>query len=206
MDSDNDMRYIRPTRSGTYGIYKNIKRKPVSFGTYDSLRTAIILRDFFMENNWDIVLKDKILAYKQNNGGEFLKYISKTKHDDYIITKGGIYYGKFDSLIEAIESKKYLEDNNWSIELKKKFQRRNVSDNELIFIQELSNNTYGIRKNVNGRTLSFGTYSTLEEAKTARDYFNTHGWNVSERFRFVKVKDKEEEEANKSYFKSRRLF
>lgn len=45
-----------------------------------------------------------------------------------------------------------------------------------------------ITKWVNGKKYYFGRFDTLEEARSVRDYFIEHGWDITERFKFRKVK------------------
>ena len=43
------------------------------------------------------------------------------------------------------------------------------------YIQKV-NNTYILRKKLPSKTVHFGTYNTLEDAKKVRDYCIQHGW------------------------------
>ena len=37
---------------------------------------------------------------------------------------------------------------------------------------------YHLRKSINRKTVWGGSYDTLEEARTVREYLNEHGWNI----------------------------
>lgn len=45
---------------------------------------------------------------------------------------------------------------------------------------------YQVAKKINGKSYSFGTYDTFEEAKNVRDYFKDNGWDINERLIFSK--------------------
>ena len=44
-----------------------------------------------------------------------------------------------------------------------------------------------IGKQINGHFYYFGNYQSLGKAKQARDYFLKNGWDVKERFKFMKM-------------------
>jgi len=47
-------------RCGNYSIRKSIKSRGVHFGTYTSLEDAIRVRDYFVENGWNIRELDNV--------------------------------------------------------------------------------------------------------------------------------------------------
>ena len=59
----------------------------------------------------------------------------------------------------------------------KKRQKDNVRKNMSRYIQ-LQGKSYHVRKTINGKTVSFGTFATLEDAIKVRDYLIEHGWNI----------------------------
>ena len=55
-----------------------------------------------------------------------------------------------------------------------RINRRNTKrPNRYIFIR---NDTYAVRKKINGKTRIFGTYNSLEDAKMVRDTLEDEGW------------------------------
>ena len=67
----------------------------------------------------------------------------------------------------------------------------------------LRNGVYSIVKTINGNTVYFGKYGTLESAIRAKKYFETKGWKncIHEKDKFSEIT-----EENKPYFESRRLY
>ena len=56
------------------------------------------------------------------------------------------------------------------------------------YIHHMPTGNYQITKKVNGVQFSFGTYSTLDEAKKWRDYFQESNWKLTERLHYSKSK------------------
>ena len=105
----------------------------------------------------------------------------------YIYKRNGFYYirkcinGEFKyfkgstSLKEAVEYRDKLIENNWR-------------DNGQLRIEELDDNRYiysvgksfQLKKHINGKTMHFGTFKTLEEAIKARDELIKNNWGMLE--------------------------
>ena len=60
-------------------------------------------------------------------------------------------------------------------------------------------NGYAIQKVINKKLYSFGLYNTLEEARHYRDYFIENNWDMKERLKFSKRKNKNKKEPKNIY-------
>ena len=107
-----------------------------------------------------------------------MKYIRK-RNEVYFIQKhinGELKHFKgSNSLKETIELRDKLIENNWR-------------DNGQLGIKELDdtryiysvNNSFQLKKSVNGKTKHFGTFKTLEEAIKSRDELIKNNWRALE--------------------------
>ena len=68
---------------------------------------------------------------------------------------------------------------------KKNYKQRTHSSNEKYIIGR--DGHYYLRKNVNGSTLMFGTYKTLEDAIRMRNHCIEHGWKQKSIDRYCEV-------------------
>ena len=207
----NDMRYIKESKNGKkYVIEKRIGEKIIYCGTYNSLRDAKFARDYFEKNNWNTTKIDKIFQLLQSKSIENIsKYIHTdgTKyHIQKTINKKQFYFGRYDTLDDAIAARKYFIEHDWNPEdISKLNMAKKYNTNKHKFIQKTIGG-YQLKKNINGKNVYFGNYSTLDEALTAREYFEKHGWKLEDRFKFTKPRKQPAEiELNKPYFESMRL-
>lgn len=210
MPNENEYKYISKTKNGEkYTVNKKIGEETLYFGTYDSLRDAKFARDYFEENNWDTTKKETVINTLPSNVREKLgKHIYKDDTKYNIQKKVGdkqIYFGRYDTLEDAIAAREYFEANGWNPEDIPKWNMARQYTHEHRFIVK-SSAGYQLKKSINGINVYFGSYNTLEEAITAREYFEKYGWNTSERFKFTKPrKQPAEVDLNKPYFQSMRL-
>lgn len=81
------------------------------------------------------------------------------------------YLGHSNSLISILMMRDWCENNNW-----KPFPR---NLNNTTGIRNIIKNPYGnytIYHKVNGKTINFGTYDSLDDAINAKEHFENIGW------------------------------
>ena len=127
-----------------------------------------------------------------------MKYILKRKNG-WAIQKninGKIFsFGLYDSLEEAQHYRDYFVEHDWDMVKRLEFSRRkNKQKPEPKNIYKCYGGGYEIRKEINHHRYFFGTYDTLEEAITAREYFVENGWKLNERLIFSKVANIQEKD------------
>jgi len=94
------------------------------------------------------------------------------------------YVGNCKTLIQALMIRDWAEQNNWKKYPKIKPIPKHKPCNPLRNIQKTQSNKFTIRKSINYKTYSFGSYNTLEEALKFRDYFERNNWPLTERFKY----------------------
>lgn len=116
------------------------------------------------------------------------KYIRKVKNGyaiQKVVNKKLYSFGLYDTLAEAEYYRDYFIEHNWDMSKRLEFsKRKNKSKKEPKNIYKAYGGMYEIRKEINHKKYSFGTYPTLEEAIKARDYFVKNGWKIYERLIF----------------------
>lgn len=100
------------------------------------------------------------------------KYIYQRRNGWYEIRKriGGIlvYWGSFPTLEEAMLHKAYYLGKKWQVNPAFKARR---------YIIKKRNNKYTVLKKINGKTISFGTFNNLEDAKHERNVCALCDWD-----------------------------
>jgi len=99
------------------------------------------------------------------------EYIYQRRNGWFEIRKrvGGvlIYWGSFPTLEEAKLHKAYYLGKNWEVNPLFKAKRYIVK----------RNNNYSILKKIDGKTVSFGTFNTIEDAMYERDICVVCDWD-----------------------------
>ena len=117
-----------------------------------------------------------------------MKYIYKRKNGyaiQKVINKKVYSFGLYDTLEEAQYYRDYFIEHDWPMTKRLEFsKRKNKNKKEPKNIYKAYGGVYEIRKEINHKKYSFGTYPTLEEAIKARDYFVKNGWKIYERLIF----------------------
>ena len=175
-----DDKYIYFYKDKGYIIQKKINDKIEYFGQYNTLDEAIKVRDYFEKNNWPV---NERLKFTKGNEK---KYIHQTKDGYYAVQKKIkdklISFGRYYTLEDAQKVRDYFQTNGWNVDEKNKFKNQQVNktkENPKRFIQQWGKN-YVIRKGINGKLTDFGKYPSLDDAITARNYFEEHGWNTDD--------------------------
>lgn len=204
-------KFILKNNRGHYTVQKKVNGKIVYFGTYKSLRDAKFARDYFEENNWDAHKKKNLQEeLPSNKRREFGKYIHQDRNTGkYLLQKHInrklIYFGSYSNLEDTIKAREYFESTGWNPDERLKYNQARKYSSENQFISKTQAG-YIIKKSINGKPYSFGSYSNLEDAKKAKAYFIEHDWDFEERLKFTKPRKKpKEEDLNKPYFQSNRL-
>ncbi len=146
------MKYIRENRN-SYVIVKGSK-------TYAKIRTldeAVFIRDFLVENDWDLNKIPQIITHEDN-------YLVLTIYEDkiYLLAK---YKQKPDDETVAKLIKRHSRNPNnskYGLNIAKVFD------------------TYIIKKQIAGDEYIFGYYDNLEDAEFVRNFLLEHSWNVNE--------------------------
>ena len=169
-----DDKYIYFDIDKGYTIKKGIGNKVEYFGQYDTIDEAIAARDYFEEHHWN--LKDRLKFSK----GHETKYIYKTLNDHYQIVKlidgKHVSFGVYPTLEEAQTARDYFQEHDWNVEDKSKFKKSRAGNNPKRYIHKYGKR-YIVRKRIGEKMVEFGQYKKLEDAQTARDYFEEHDWN-----------------------------
>ena len=186
-DDSFDVKYIH-YKNNRYCIEKYLDGKLEFFGAFDTVDEAIQARDYFRDNNWNLDDKDK---FKVENENQYIYKINgyfeiRKKIEDKIKS-----FGRYYNFEDAKTVRNHLKDNDWDKECLLQFKHLQVNErkkNPKRYIRKDDNGRYKIIKTVNDKQVLFGIYGDFEDAKTARDYFEEHGWNIEDREKF---KDKE---------------
>ena len=86
-----------------------------------------------------------------------------------------VYFASFNNLEDAKEYLEYIKANNWSLECKKRYTRKN--NHPLAYISQPSPSTYQVHKLVDGRMVQYASFNNLDEAIMYRDYCVEHNWS-----------------------------
>ena len=111
-----------------------------------------------------------------------------TKYDmKYIYKRNGSYFiqKQINGKLKQIKCSKSLKE---TVEFRDKLIENNWRDDGQLGIEELDDNRYiypvgksfQLKKYINGKTMHFGTFKTLEEAIKARDELIKNNWRTLE--------------------------
>lgn len=133
------------------------------FGSFKSFEDACTVRDFLVENNWDLTNFDYNSIYHINGYywrfvkfKSYLRIVGKYENfDDAFLNQNNISDYSLKDLTNP--DNQYLEINRNIIKRKGKFE---------------------VTKRIDGQKISFGIFDTRQEAIKARDEFESNGWEI----------------------------
>lgn len=145
-------KYIRENKN-SFAIYKNSR----NYAKFKNLDDAICIRDFLIENDWDL-----------DNLPETLKV-----NDTYIAVK------VIDAKVHMLaKSKKPISPQTVDKLAKRKIRNPNNSKYGLNISRIFE--TFIIKKQIAGEEHIFGYYDNIEDAQFVRNFLMDHMWNVNE--------------------------
>lgn len=145
-------KYIRENKN-SFAIYKNSR----TYAKFKNLDDAICVRDFLIENDWDL-----------DNLPETLKV-----NDTYIAVK------VIDAKVHILaKSKKPISPQTVDKLAKRKIRNPNNSKYGLNISRIFE--TFIIKKQIAGEEHIFGYYDNIEDAEFVRNFLMDHMWNVNE--------------------------
>ncbi|MBQ6220121.1 MAG: hypothetical protein IJH63_10290 [Methanobrevibacter sp.] len=182
---DNELRNLY-RKNGVYKVIKNLNDETHVFAVFYDIEKAIIYRDLFEDNEWNINLKG--ITDINNSPIKPLKPI--INHEN-----------KESEIIDVAPEKEMIEDEPIKMDIPEDYPPKeiedksqepvsseNISEEESVITNDESfeefddkyihfdKTGYNIIKSINGKDECFGTYNTLDEAITARDYLREHNW------------------------------
>lgn len=155
-----DTQYITPDKKGGYRIQKWTQGRTKYYGKTRTLPHAKKIRDYLITHNW----KKPILQKRRVSPN---KYLVRQNNGKYTIRRRNINYGTYNTYHEAVQARKKLITNEWD----KKYSKT-IKDNPNRYIHTYKG-VYTIKKVINGETTQYGTYHTLEEARSERDFWES---------------------------------
>ena len=118
----NDMLHIQKRYNGKFIIGKSIDGQYTHCGTFDTLGEAQKVRDYFIENDWDLDLinsfkrvkpfEDRYIRRNAHNGNRILTYTIQKVIDGRVFD-----FGTFKTIRAAREERDLLEKYNWDEDL-----------------------------------------------------------------------------------------
>ena len=144
-------KYIRKNKN-SFNIVKSSK----TYGKFDSLDDAVLIRDELIKNNWDMDSVDEM--YKIDG--------------KYLVFK--VIEGKIHLILKSDEkpSKESVDEL-----VKKKIRNPNNSKYGLNILKLFD--TFIIKKQIAGDEYVFGYYDKLEDAQFVRNFLMDNNWNVN---------------------------
>lgn len=145
-------KYIRENKNSCT-IVKNSK----TYAKIATLEDAVFIRDFLVDNDWDLSKTPQILEKDDN-------YMVLTVHDDKIHILAKYKQNPDADTINRLIKRHKRNPNNsrYGLNISKVFE------------------TYVIKKQIAGDDYIFGYYDRLEDAEFVRNFLLDNNWNVSE--------------------------
>ena len=145
-------KYIRQNKNSCT-IVKNSK----TYAKLENLDDAIFIRDFLVENNWDLSKTPHVLRNNDN-------YLVLTIYEDKIHLLGKYKRKPDESAIDSLIKRHKRNPNNsrYGLNITRVFD------------------TFVIKKQIAGDDYIFGYYDRLEDAEFVRNFLMDHNWNVNE--------------------------
>lgn len=150
---------------GKFTVFKYIMGEKITFGEYDTLEKAKIIKNNLISNAWE--------SFEFYDRGAYGKYIRKSG-DKFVVTrtyKGKKYtFGYFRTLDEAMEVREHLIETNWG--------DLNIN-HEMRLGKYITFNGfyYVIQRVIDGDVISFGFFEELEDARKQRDLLIQDNWS-----------------------------
>lgn len=145
-------RYIRQNRNSCL-VVKNSK----TYAKITELDDAIFIREFLIENNWDLSKTPQIIKKDDN-------YLVLTVYDDKIWL-----LAKYKRAPDSETVRKLIKDHE-----------RNPNNSKYGLNITKVFDTYVITKQIAGDEYIFGYYDSLEDAQFVRNFLLDHMWDVSQ--------------------------
>ena len=109
------------------------------------------------------------------------RYVYQVKPNWFTVRKylngESVYFGGFTKLKDALRHRDYCVKHGWTLDCVK-----SKRDDDNRYISQLPSGKYVIYKNLRvdnaHKTIYFGVFETLSEAKNYRDYCIEHGWDI----------------------------
>ena len=145
-------KYIRENKNSCT-IVKNSK----TYAKIATLEDAVFIRDFLVDNDWDLSKTPQILEKDEN-------YLVLTVHDDKIHILAKYKQNPDADTINRLIKRHKRNPNNsrYGLNISKVFE------------------TYVIKKQIAGDDYIFGYYDRLEDAEFVRNFLLDNNWNVRE--------------------------
>lgn len=145
-------KYIRQNKNSCT-IVKNSK----TYAKLDNLDDAIFIRDFLVENRWNLSQTPQILKKDDN-------YMVLTIHEDKIHLLAKYKQKPDEGTIDNLINKHKRNPNNskYGLNITRVFD------------------TFVIKKQIAGDDYIFGYYDRLEDAEFVRNFLMDHNWNVND--------------------------
>ena len=185
--------YIYPL-TNSYGIRKKLDGEMKYFGKYKDIETARMVRDKLYESNWDKKLAEELIkeyGYVKPVGLKPDELMPKyeefkhlyldvpTKYED-IMEKLDVNCHGYNWLVHRLrEDYPDAKKNRMRCYGNKKPKKKSIGkikSRPMRYIHKQPNGKYIIRKVINGREYTFGTYKNLYSAKRKRNKLEANGW------------------------------
>lgn len=159
-------KYIRNNKS-SYNIVKNSR----IYAKIDNLEDSIFIRDFLVENEWDL---DNVPKFIKSDDTYFILAVVDEKL--HLLAKSNIEPTQAE--IDRLIKDKIRNPNNsrYGLNITKVFD------------------TYVIKKRIAGDDYIFGYYDNIDDAQFVRNFLMDYNWNVNE---FKEIEFDEESESYK---------
>lgn len=171
------------------GLPTSYKRNPLSFTKYSKYNYYIleydILKEMYKINCYRPSLecaKEKLNKILMENDNGFIDYDIEKATDE--------------NLLQLINYEFYIKKNNWEDImirlqlpyhkfydllniLKSKKGDKNKTNRKTRFIYKYSPSKFVVKKNIQGRIVSFGYYDSHEDAMKIRDFLEENDWDIN---------------------------
>lgn len=189
MRTKNPKYYTYSSKKQLYEVRKTIKGKFHTFGYYHTEEEAQFIVEGLKKANWNPNhLEEEYLEFwEEKNKENPFKHIHKMKYD-YSIDKNVngefIHYYSCKSLIQALMVRDLLIANDWDPLVVPKHQ---TATGEPYIYKSSKTDSFVIQKTINGQSVHFNTFKTLEDAILERELLIKYDWDME------KVCENEEE-------------
>lgn len=104
----------------------------------------------------------KYISLRKSTGSYFIQKRINGKH---------VLFGNYNSLDEAIKWRDYFLNRSWNVD-------ERLSGSKGKFIEEYAKGKYIIRKTINGKRLTFGTFTDLKKAEKEVELLKKCNWDL----------------------------
>ena len=164
---------FKSKRDNKFVIFRNMFGKSKYFGSYFTFEEALIAREKLIDDNWGV--EGQIFYYDPNEYGEFIVFFNDLFRIRNVINGESFEFGKFDSLENATIARDILIENNWDFS---KVPDALLSTNFFISHRSFLS-SWEVSNVINGDLISFGFFSTKEDAENAVKILIENNWEIS---------------------------